>query len=334
MATEEEGVIQQVELSPGDIGAELPEWFVLDIRGRKFRIKREELLSLPENILYCLSGGFGIDEAQEGEEGQEDVDDSADQEQEKGENEGEGEGEPVVTVDFNPDCFAYARDTIAKHSESLDPPVLSLESFREFRTPEQSSERVATSDDAGFGVAYTPDQGEDEQPSSPASVFELGPGDLPEIFQKRPALIVLREDLEYYCLPSSATEDLVREKIKVGELLGKNRRIFDGLRNRDNIGSPEFHLMQMLCLAGLESDHTWDLRKREPNRTTMLSLQLSPIKIPEDHNPEAIQALQKLLLFWKKPAKKCWWDNFNVDGHKVYARRIWTLEITILGVEA
>lgn len=55
---------------------------------------------------------------------------------------------------------------------------------------------------------------------------------------------------------------------------------------------------------------------------------------------------QKLLLFWRKPARKCWWDGVEVevaddevegetDGEgdktvKVWARRVWTLELNIV----
>lgn len=43
---------------------------------------------------------------------------------------------------------------------------------------------------------------------------------------------------------------------------------------------------------------------------------------------------QKLLLFWRKPARRCWWEGVeldNVEGVqgplKVWIRRVWTLEM-------
>lgn len=43
---------------------------------------------------------------------------------------------------------------------------------------------------------------------------------------------------------------------------------------------------------------------------------------------------QKLLLFWRKPARRCWWEGVEldnvegVDGKlKVWIRRVWTLEM-------
>jgi ATP-binding cassette subfamily F protein 3 len=53
-------------------------------------------------------------------------------------------------------------------------------------------------------------------------------------------------------------------------------------------------------------------------------------------NP-AIAMAQKLLLFWRKPARRCWWEGVeleNVDGVegtlKVWIRRVWTLEMVSL----
>ena len=58
----------------------------------------------------------------------------------------------------------------------------------------------------------------------------------------------------------------------------------------------------------------------------------------------------KLLLFWRKPARKCWWSNTTVEvdiselglvdsngnaitGVKVNIRRVWTLELSIIGIQ-
>lgn len=46
---------------------------------------------------------------------------------------------------------------------------------------------------------------------------------------------------------------------------------------------------------------------------------------------------QKLLLFWRKPARRCWWEGIElndvegVEGPvKVWIRRVWTLEMVRL----
>jgi hypothetical protein len=43
---------------------------------------------------------------------------------------------------------------------------------------------------------------------------------------------------------------------------------------------------------------------------------------------------QKLLLFWRKPARRCWWEGVEledvegIEGKlKVWIRRVWTLEM-------
>lgn len=43
---------------------------------------------------------------------------------------------------------------------------------------------------------------------------------------------------------------------------------------------------------------------------------------------------QKLLLFWRKPARRCWWEGIELDDVegvegpvKVWIRRVWTLEM-------
>lgn len=51
-------------------------------------------------------------------------------------------------------------------------------------------------------------------------------------------------------------------------------------------------------------------------------------------NNNAVGMAQKLLLFWRKPARRCWWEGIeleNVEGVegplKVWIRRVWTLEM-------
>ena len=51
----------------------------------------------------------------------------------------------------------------------------------------------------------------------------------------------------------------------------------------------------------------------------------------------AVGMAQKLLLFWRKPARRCWWEGVeldNVEGIdgklKVWIRRVWTLEMVSL----
>ena len=58
------------------------------------------------------------------------------------------------------------------------------------------------------------------------------------------------------------------------------------------------------------------------------------IKGNDPANNNAVGMAQKLLLFWRKPARRCWWEGVelpNVEGVegklKVWIRRVWTLEM-------
>lgn len=51
-------------------------------------------------------------------------------------------------------------------------------------------------------------------------------------------------------------------------------------------------------------------------------------------NAQQLATAQKLLLFWRKPARKCWWDATDLLVNdvvvKVWARRVWTLETSLI----
>lgn len=51
-------------------------------------------------------------------------------------------------------------------------------------------------------------------------------------------------------------------------------------------------------------------------------------------NNNVVGMAQKLLLFWRKPARRCWWEGVELDDVegvegklKVWIRRVWTLEM-------
>lgn len=54
-------------------------------------------------------------------------------------------------------------------------------------------------------------------------------------------------------------------------------------------------------------------------------------------NNNAVGMAQKLLLFWRKPARRCWWEGIELEGIdgvegklKVWIRRVWTLEMVCI----
>ena len=88
--------------------------------------------------------------------------------------------------------------------------------------------------------------------------------------------------------------------------------------------------------SGFNNDDRWGHRAGEPNKAVICSIALARLRTadPRDQNSSAVGMAQKLLLFWRKPARRCWWEGIdleNVEGVegtlKVWIRRVWTLEM-------
>jgi len=103
--------------------------------------------------------------------------------------------------------------------------------------------------------------------------------------------------------------------------------------------------------SGFDREDEWGYRALEPSRCCISSIALVLLKTGIVHPPESssggqvtvdyvqMATAQKLLLFWRKPARKCWWDGVDVDiarpgqpAHvvKLWARRVWTLELSLV----
>ncbi len=90
---------------------------------------------------------------------------------------------------------------------------------------------------------------------------------------------------------------------------------------------------------GFNNDDRWGHRAGEPNKAVICSLALARLRTDIKGSEtlasnNAVGMAQKLLLFWRKPARRCWWEGIeleNVDGIegklKVWIRRVWTLEM-------
>lgn len=130
------------------------------------------------------------------------------------------------------------------------------------------------------------------------------------------------------------------------------------VKRENNVG--EQHLIDMLCMSGFNQDDLWGYRSPEPQRCSISSLALVLLKTGITHesqggvemtgppnlarmNPQVnsgqLTTAQKLLLFWRKPARKCWWDATVVSlilsdqqprAIKLWARRVWTLELSLI----
>lgn len=88
---------------------------------------------------------------------------------------------------------------------------------------------------------------------------------------------------------------------------------------------------------GFDRADQWGHRAPEPNKAVICSLALAKLRTDirgDLSNNNSVGMAQKLLLFWRKPARRCWWEGIELDDVegvegpvKVWIRRVWTLEM-------
>ncbi|KAI0044566.1 phosphatase activator [Auriscalpium vulgare] len=277
-------------------------------------------MNLPESVLLCLFPNGLVLSRQSAA-----LSDGGDNSEE----------EELYGVDFDPDCFNYV-----------------LQFFRQ-------------ASDAFYGSAGNPGLYAAQQhlvDSTPISDF--APNQNPLLSKQ--AIIVLREELEYFSIPPKAggaqtdsaglaNEAMLDLKRACGRYLLDKKSIFTALQrnvNKEN-NVAEQHLIDMLCMSGFDRDDEWGFRALEPSRCCISSIALVLLKTgivhppptPDSKQPQVtvdynqMATAQKLLLFWRKPARKCWWDGIEVDlaqpgeaqrNIKLWARRVWTLELSLV----
>lgn len=92
--------------------------------------------------------------------------------------------------------------------------------------------------------------------------------------------------------------------------------------------------------SGFEHSDIWGYRAPEPNKAVICSIALARLRTDinksDTANSNAVGMAQKLLLFWRKPARRCWWEGVELEGVegvpgklKVWIRRVWTLEMVM-----
>ncbi|KAL8745751.1 MAG: hypothetical protein Q9190_002159, partial [Brigantiaea leucoxantha] len=269
------------------------------LAGTRFTLSREELLTLPEFVLLSLfpNGLLPDGHVNSFHEGD------------------------VYPVDYDPTSLQFMLDF--------------------FRTVAQTIPSSSPSP-----VAETP---------VTASTEPNMPGSARDMLQDRAGIIVLREDLDFYAIPPKAEIDqseMIEVKRAAGKALLGQDGIFSGLRRSEETGTTEQHLIEMLTAgektlnsltpprphSGFYNDDRWGHRAGEPNKAVICSLALARLRTDgkgnDIANSNAVGMAQKLLLFWRKPARRCWWEGVeleNVDGVqgklKVWIRRVWTLEM-------
>lgn len=290
---------------------------LLDLRGRRFEVDRETIMNLPESVLLCLfPNGLVLSRQSMALDGVDNEDD-----------------EDVYGVDFDPDCFQYVLSFFKNASESF------------------------------YGTATTPGHLSAQQHLLDVALNDFSPTTSQNPLLSKQAIIVLREELEYFSIPSKESEPgkdqsepsidpLIDIKRRSGDYLMDKRNIFTALQrnvNKEN-NLAEQHLIDMLCMSGFNRDDEWGFRALEPSRCCISSIALVLLKTGILHHPggekpvevdyNQMTTAQKLLLFWRKPARKCWWDGIDVELPatpnqtpriiKLWARRVWTLELSLV----
>ncbi|RDL41776.1 uncharacterized protein BP5553_01755 [Venustampulla echinocandica] len=271
----------------GDVGAD--ENITMDLRGQRFTLSRDELLTLPEFVLLSLFPNGLLPDGHLSTYH-------------------EGDAFPV---DYDPASLQYMLDF--------------------FRNVAQTIPSGSNSPSAG--------------PEADAIPIEPMAGSAREMLQDRAGIIVLREDLDFYVIPPRADieqPEMIEVKRAAGKALLKQDGIFSGLRRSEETGTTEQHLIEMLTAGGFNHDDHWGHRANEPNKAVICSLALARLRTDirgAEMGSNAVGMAQKLLLFWRKPARRCWWEGVeleNVDGVdgtlKVWIRRVWTLEMSVIGL--
>ncbi|KAL5612412.1 hypothetical protein BROUX41_000061 [Berkeleyomyces rouxiae] len=264
----------------------------MDLRGTRFVLSRDELLTLPEFVLLSLFPNGLFPDGQMGGFGDSDT----------------------IHIDYDPTSLNYMLEFFRTVAQSIPPELSDTE----------SADAISTRDDA-----------------------------------RRAGIIVLREDLDFYVIPPRpdiSPEAMLDVKRAASRMLLAQDGIFSGLKRSDEPGTTEAHLIEMLTAGyavfyphthslysrGFDHDDRWGHRAGEPNKTVICSLALARLRSDirgNDVGNNAVGMAQKLLLFWRKPARRCWWEGVElqnveaVDGVlKVWIRRVWTLEMSVIGL--
>jgi proteasome lid subunit RPN8/RPN11 len=249
----------------------IPQILDLDLRGTRVKLDRETLVSLPESLLIAMfPNGLVL-----GRRDPSTYDSSEEDEYDEDEEDDQGNrGEQATSTDDILTTFVDFDATCLQY-------VLKFyHQAQEARDQQQEVESIFA--------------------STPAAQY------YPSLLDKQP-IIVLREELEYYCVVSSSNNKKGNhEKVKLaaGDYLKQHNQVFAALQKniaREN-NVAEQHLIDMLCDAGFTREDSWGHRELEPNKTCIVSMSLVLLKTtgPDNHMATA----QKLLLFWRKPAVK------------------------------
>lgn len=388
------------DFSGQDAGTHL----TLELRGTRFTIERETMMNLPESVLLCLfPNGLILTRQprvpslldQEGEEDEEElylVDFDPQclsyvlsffktaQDDFYGSHETPGKYRPSSSFGNSSGMYQYAQ------GDGADPNGMNQGGMSQIPLMNKQPVIVLREELEYFAIPPKKAAGALSGSQSAALDPEAFEGTDPATGHPTPALLRLK----YAC----------------GDALLDRKQIFTALQrnvNKEN-NLAEQHLIDMLCMSGFDREDTWGFRALEPNRCCITSIALVLLKTgithageleaeginmetlnaSEYHDPSGQTSMmnnirvdhqqfataQKLLLFWRKPARKCWWDGIDIvlpattdasgaeaaqavqpedlndasltpkelellrsgKGRKVrvWARRVWTLELSLI----
>ncbi|KAI8996766.1 hypothetical protein BDB01DRAFT_751320 [Pilobolus umbonatus] len=132
-------------------------------------------------------------------------------------------------------------------------------------------------------------------------------------YHNHSSFLVLREALEYYCIPLTSDGNMIKYKKEAGKYLQAQNVVFDPLFMKN-----DQHLINMLCYTGFNKNDIWGYRQLEANHTNLLSLRSLVL---------SKGIAQKLQMLYKRAARKCWWHGITVQEYKLWTRHTWTLEL-------
>ncbi|KAF8927805.1 hypothetical protein BGZ58_010110, partial [Dissophora ornata] len=252
--------------SPGQGG--FPSKLLLDLRGTRFEIDREVLVSLPESILIVMfPNGLILGRGHS---------DSYDDDDDNNSDESISLDDQIIYVDFDPACMDYVLDfyheaQMAGETQRQANPTTPLNLASQ--NPLLNKQAIIVlREELDYFAVIPPKAGFPAKDDMPATG------------------------------PVLADPSKVNVKTQCGTHLLEQRKIFTALQrniNKEN-NVAEQHLIDMLCVSGFSRDDEWGYRDIEPKKTSIVSIALVMLKTTGSGNQMA--TAQKLLLFWRKPA--------------------------------
>jgi hypothetical protein len=342
----------------------LPNRLTLELRGERVQIARDTLVNLPESVLVVMFPNglilgprgslYVADDGNPSLNGSEFG--ASDDEDEDG----------VVQVDFDPNLLRYILSFYESPAETNTQPTTGSEDGVVEQAPSDVTVPVTNAIPGLYSFGYAPL----ERRAFIVLREELDYFAIPCTNRNHQG----EAGASSVSVADNATDVSTQQSLKhlCGEYLVSQNRIFDALRygrqrsitdatqsvsaaaalseNMDQAAldsangaittleeasAAERQLVEMLCLAGFGVDDVWGYRTREPGRCCVVSVGI--VRLVSDGTPAQMAAAQKLLVFWRKPARKCWWDGTVATigteqpiSVRIWSRRTWTLELALI----